>query len=79
MMRYHPTKQERAALQSQGWRDDWDGWWWPPAEYGGYGRTYREAAKEQRKRQGVGRRDGDIMKNMEVKCLDASVIYAGKT
>ena len=45
MNRYMPTREERDWLKTQGWRVDYDGWWWPAGGCG-YGRTYREALRE---------------------------------
>lgn len=49
MPRYKPTDEETEALKAKGWTVDNEGWWWPVGELG-YGRTYKEAVKEQDKR-----------------------------
>jgi hypothetical protein len=49
MSRYLPTPEERAALEAQGWSVDDEGWWMPATECG-TGRTYREAVREQGRR-----------------------------
>lgn len=55
MRRYKPTDDEAAALVAKGWRytpanKDEDAWFWPPDTLG-YGWTYREAVREQRRRE----------------------------
>lgn len=53
--RYNPTPDEIAALVAAGWRytertADEDAWFWPKGEFG-WGRTYKQAVKEQRRRE----------------------------
>lgn len=53
--RYNPTADEIAALVAAGWRytertADEDAWFWPPDTYG-YGYSYVEAVREQRRRE----------------------------
>jgi len=55
--RYNPTEAEIAALVAAGWRytertADEDAWFWPAGEYGA-GWSYKEAVKEQRRREKV--------------------------
>ena len=53
MARYNPTPEEIAALVAAGWRhapEQGRDWFWPPNELG-YGYTYTEAVREQRRRE----------------------------
>ena len=55
MARRTPTPDEIAALVAVGWehtRDQGRDWFWPPHEVG-YGYTYKEAVREQRRREKV--------------------------
>ena len=63
MNRYIPTDDERAALVALGWYVDDEDWWWPPGSGGcGYGKTYREAIREQVR---LDRRDRAVRRRTE--------------
>ena len=50
MNRYTPTAEQAERLKAKGWQADSDGWWWRVGTVG-YGKTYKEAVREQEKQE----------------------------